>query len=553
MQEVTRRIVSLWLPHWPVERLARHTPNAVPADRPFALVESSAHGLSITAVNHRAARDGIRLGASLADARAALPELVSRPAEPIRDHRSLIRLARWLGRYGPARNRDGIDGVWIDITGVAHLFGGEEQLLADLIQRLSSFGITPHAGLAGTLGAAHALARFSATGRVPAIAPPNSEKTALAALPIAGLRLEPDTVVLLKRLGLRRIGQLYDVPRAALEQRFHAGYAAKSKARDRARPSFAGKQDTAGQVGAGQVGAVLTRLDQMLGLKAEPRRPLDTLPALSVRRTWAEPLISAEALDGEIAGLVEELCDALKAQALGVRQLCLTLYRADGTIGSVQAGFCSATCEWRHMMRLLREKLSTLDAGFGIDMTVLDGHGAERTAPLQTSLGTQAGLVHNGAAVLLIDRLSNRLGANSIYGLAAQASHIPERAQSRQTAGAPIHKNAAQQARPGAPRPAFLLQLPEPIRVMAEVPEGIPKHFIWRRVRHLVVKGEGPERIEPEWWRGLGVTQPNIAATRDYYHLENESGARFWVFRAGLYQSTEAQGPPRWFVHGLFG
>ena len=552
MDEVKRRIVSLWLPHWPIERLMRHMPGAVPADRPFALVESGAHGLAITAINTRAARDGVRVGTSLADARAALPDLLSRPAEPARDQRSLLKLTRWLGRYGPARNRDGNDGIWIDVSGVAHLFGGEDRLLSDLCGRLSGFGITAHAGLAGTLGAAHALARFI-TNHVSVIAPPDQERTALAALPIEGLRLAPDTVVLLKRLGLRRTGQLYDVPRAALERRFHAEHAAKSKARNRASGAA-----------PDQAEAVLMRLDQALGLRPEPLLPLGALPALGVRRTWGEPLTSAETLDGEIAGLVEELCDALNVQALGVRQIHLTLYRADGTIANVQAGFSSAQCEAAHMIRLLREKLSALDAGFGIDMAVLDGHGAERMSAHQTTLDTQAGAARNSASTLLIDRLSNRLGSKSIYSPGSRASHIPERAHCRQPPGGTKPESAQtspqQRPTPSARRPVFLLEPPEPMTVMAEVPEGIPKHFVWRRVRHRVVKGEGPERITPEWWRTLGAAapegntaQPNTAPARDYYHLENETGSCFWVFRAGLYQSADPQKPPRWFVHGLFG
>ena len=571
MDQMKRRIVSLWLPHWPIERLARQMPSAVPVDRPFALVESGVHGLSVSAVNACAARNGVRTGTALADARAALPELLSRPSEPAHDQRSLLKLARWLGRYGPARNRDGPDGIWIDVTGVAHLFGGEHQLLADLTGRLSGFGITARTGLASTLGAAHALARYATGPTASAIAPPNrehaslaaehpplnaerasldaersslnaersslnAERDILAALPVEALRLAPDTVVVLKRLGLRRIGQLIDVPRAALERRFHSQRVPKSKTRHLA----AGAQ------------AVLMRLDQALGLRPEPLRPLGALPALSVRRTWGEPLISAAALDGEINRLVGELCDALKAQALGVRQLCLTLYRADGTIGHVQAGFSGATCQAPHMMRLVREKMAAVDAGFGIDMVVLDGHGAEPTRASQASLDTQTTELRDDATALLIDRLSNRIGAKSIYSLALHASHIPEHAQWRRPPGQ-AQQDIAPPA-PGTRRPAFLLQPPEPATVMAEVPEGIPKHFTWRRVRHRVVKGQGPERIAPEWWRhlGAGAPEPAASAARDYYRLEDEAGAHFWLFRQGLYQSPDADSTPRWFVHGLF-
>lgn len=492
----------------------------------------------------------MRVGSTLADARAALPELLSASAQPARDQRSLVKLAHWLGRYGPARNRDGPDGVWIDVTGVAHLFGGEDRMRADLAQRLSGFGITARTGIGSTLGAAHALARYSpgldtsANDALPAErASLPAERGALAALPIEGLRLAPETIVLLKRLGLRRIGQLYDIPRVALERRFRADRSSKNKARQLST----------------EAGAVLMRLDQALGLRPEPLRPLCALPDLSVRRTWGEPLISAQALDGEIAGLVEELGDTLKAQGLGIRQAGLTLYRADGTLGQIRAGFSSATCEPLHMLDLIREKLSTLDAGFGIDMAALDGHGAETIKASQASLAAQGTSVRSDAAALLIDRLINRLGPQSIYRLVAHASHSPERAQRRRPAGAvcedtPVRPAALCHVTLTTPcRPSFLLQPPEPVTVMAEVPEGIPRYFIWRRMRHRVIKGEGPERIEPEWWRWLNGKMPGGPAVRDYYHLESETGGRFWLFREGSHQDThDASLTSRWFVHGLF-
>ncbi len=504
------------------------------------LVQSGAHGLAITAVNERAAREGVQVGTSLADARAALPGLVSRTADPAHDARSLLKLARWLGRYGPARHCDGNDGVWIAVTGVAHLYGGEQALLDDLVRRLAAFGITARAGLASTFGAAHALARFATAKSGWAIAPPDAEREALAPLPVDALRLTPDAILLLKRLGLRRIGQLYDLPRDALERRFRSENSAKSKARAMA--------DAAG--------AVLTRLDQALGVSAEPLRALSEPPVVSVRRSWGEPLISSEALLNETGTLVHELCEALKAADLGTRRIRLSLYRADGTVAETVAGLSRASRDAGHLMRLLSEKFGALDAGFGIDVAVLDALIIERAGAQQAALGSDPAMASAQVVAALADRLTNRLGAARIYCLAPQASHIPERAERRVGVAAP-HPSPlpVSMGRGGHARPHLLLTPPEPISVMAEVPEGAPMRFTFRRVLHRVVKAQGPERIAPEWWRALRSPAPEATQPlpRDYYTVETADGARFWVFREGLYYSDQDGREPRWFVHGLCG
>ncbi len=529
-----RRIVSVWLPRWPIERLIRAEPAAVPHEAALALVEAGSHGIRITAVNAKAEAEGVRVGQALADARAGLPALLSRAAEPRADRLALLRLARWCGRYGPNRSGDGTDGLWIDVTGVAHLYGGEERLIADLCARLSRFGLTVRAGLADTLGAAHALARFSAY----AIAPAGETEPRLAALPVEALRLSPETVLLLQRLGLRRIGQLYHLPRAALQRRFRSSATAE---------------------------AVLARLDQALGVRPEPRRPLGEPPALFVQRAFADPLVSPEGLQAETARLSEELCASLDARALGARRIALSLYRADGTVAQVRAGLSFPCRVPEHLMALLQEKLPQLDAGFGVDALVLAASHVEARSAEQAALGPRLGGEGAGDPARLIDRLTNRLGSGRVHRLEPRASHIPERAQARIPAlcvaraapkDADRKKNAADKdvsyAPPaGPPRPPFLLASPEPIRVIAEVPEGPPARFTWRRVERRVARAQGPQRLAPEWWREIG-SEPGskLGRTRDYYRLEDEGGAGYWVFREGLYGRAE---PPSWFLHGLFG
>jgi protein ImuB len=511
-----KRIVSVWLPLWPIERMRRAQPSLVPDAAPLALVEAGTHGIRITAVNMRAAREGVRIGQALADARAAFPGLATQPAEPRRDRTSLLRLARWCGRYGPNRNIDGDDGLWIDITGVAHLYGGEAQLIDDLIGRLSRFKLTVRAGLADTLGAAHALARFAPS---PALAEEGRAEARLAGLPIEALRLAPETVLLLKRLGLRRIGELYRLPRAALQRRFRS---------------------------AKGVEAVLTRLDQALGVRAEPRRPLAEPPALFVQRSWPDPLISAEALEAETAILAQELCAHLSARGLGARRICLSLYRADGTVAEARAGLSVPSWAPEHMTALIGEKLAALDAGFGVDVMVLAAVQVEKPGAQQAALAPRLTGVRADAAQL-VDRLANRLGPARVRRLEPRASHIPERAQA-QVAALARPQEISWSPATGPTRPSLLLEKPEPIRVVAEVPEGPPARFVWRRVERRIVRAQGPQRIAPEWWDEIATKK---SGTRDYYRIEDEGGAGYWVFREGLYGRDEEL--PRWFLHGLFG
>ena len=529
----------MWLPLWPIERMSRATPAAVPEDYPLALVEPGTHGIRITAVNAKAATEGVRVGQALTDARAALPALLSRPAEPRRDRVALMKLARWCGRYGPNRNVDGTDGLWIDVTGVAHLHGGEERLLEDLLAKLARFGLTAQAGLADTFAAAHALARFAPPRRVPskegetswrydfasAIAPPGETEMRLGPLPVEALRLAPETVLLLKRLGLRRIGQLYRLPRSALERRFRSSEAAE---------------------------AVLKRLDQALGIKADPLPTLVEPPALCVQRAFPDPLISSAGLEAETERLAIELCASLDARGLGARRVHLSLYHADGTVAEARAGMSFPCRTPEHLLALLKEKLEALDAGFGVDILVLAAVQVERRDTPQAALGPRLAGAARADPALLVDRLANDLGAARVSRLEPRASHIPERAQVRVPAlraSAPARGKAASwPIAPAAPRPPLLLSAPEPIRVIAEVPEGPPARFTWRRVERRVVRFQGPQRIAPEWWREIGG---KTSRTRDYYRIEDEGGAGYWVYREGLYGRDEEA--PSWFLHGLFG
>lgn len=545
---------------WPIERMCRQqrvsAEDAGPYKIPFALVESGHRGLMIVAANARARRQGVWPGQALADARAALPGLKTRPVERERDAAALEKLAYWCGRYGPGRNIEGQDGIWVDVTGVGHLFGGEEGLLKDLTARLGRFGLTVRAGLADTPGGAFALARFGCDrAKRYAFAHAGLTEAALEQLPVESLRLDERSVLLLKRLGLRRIGQLYGLPRDALARRFR-------------QPKGSRGQVTQGEA-LRAAGEVVLRLDQALGTRREARRPLCEPPVHMVRRSFPDPLISSEGIEAAAGQLMVELCAALEDLQEGVRRLRLTFYRADGTACEVAIGTSRPVRHPEHLLGLLREKFSMLDAGFGIDMMTMEAVIVDKFVEVQSELAAEP-MMAPGVPGELVDRLSNRLGPGHVLRFRAMQSHIPELAWKLVPALQVVDRRdrGFQQSEDGScesssrrplQRPSFLLERPEPIEVLATVPDGPPLRFTWRRVRHKVVKAEGPERIAPEWWRTIGRQRDEQRErTRDYYRIEDEAGARFWVFRSGLYsvgdEVREDSGGalPCWFMHGFF-
>jgi protein ImuB len=522
------RYVSVFLPHLPIERLKRERAESgeapLPDDRPFALVGSEERGLVLTALNEASLNEGLSEGFGLADARAICPYLLTAPAAPKKDENALLALARWASaRYSPTLNKDGDDGLWLDVTGVPHLFGGEAALLADMAARLTRAGFSARLTVAETLGGAHALARYAASS--PTIVSHGKIGEALRALPVEALRLEPEIALLLRRLGLKRVGQLYDLPRASLERRFHSRDVAE---------------------------AVLRRLDQALGLSEEPRLPRRPTPDFVARLPFPEPLISHDGVSGALSHLAAELCRTLTLAGRGARRLALWVARADGSSTVIEAGLSAPSRKPEHLLRLLKDKIETIDVGFGVDLMALAALATEKLAPAQTTLAEREGEAEPES---LIDCLANRLGARAVRRLVPKASHIPELAQVFRSAFAgPSFWPSPAAAKP--PRPPLLFAKPEPVAVLAEIPEGPPARFTWRHVMRRVVKAEGPERIAPEWWRALKSSptrkEKERKRPRDYYRIEDEDGHRYWIFRDGLYQEN-GLGVPSWYLHGVFG
>jgi protein ImuB len=566
-------MVSVFLPHWPIERLMRERARLEKPQndglkrRPFGLVGSQGQALLLTAVDKRARSMSLVPGLALADARAICPSLLTLPAASDKDRASLRALALWAERFSPSRNTDGEDGLLLDMTGLSHLFGGEQALLQTMRDALLRLGFTAHLALAETIGGAWGLARFSPAPLT--LVPQGGVAPALASLPVEGLRLSEETCRLLKRLGLKRIGQLYDLPRESLQRRF----ASKALAE-----------------------AVLRRLDQALGRHEEALVPLRPAPPQQATLSLPEPLISHDGVVAGLQRLAEALCESLARAECGARRAELSLARADGTTSRIAIGFSAPCRDPAHLCRLLGEKLDGLDLGFGIDRMDLRAGALEPLPAAQTALTAKP---NPTALEPLIDRLSNRLGFGAVRRLGPRESHLPERAQIAHAAFAaspwPREVRAALAAKPR--RPALLLTRPEPLQVVAEIPEGPPARFSWRRLSRRVVKAEGPERIAPEWWRLSSPNRTNplppcggtrlhevqtggepqaptppsplgregaeasdlsppgraMPQTRDYYRIEDEDGRRYWVFREGLYQTQIQDGPPAWFLQGLFG
>jgi protein ImuB len=503
------RVVSLYLPTWPTDRLRRQMGDAAPPpERPLVIAGRDGRRRAVVAADRAAQALGVLPGLALAQAQARVPDLHIEPADPAADAAALARLALWaLRRYSPVVAIDLPDGLLIDATGVAHLFGGETALLDELRVRLTAARLGSRVALAGTVGAAHALARF---GPRPAMIVASGETDAeVASLPLAALRLDPTLVERLRRLGFESIADLAATPRAPLALRFG---------------SEPGR-----------------RLDQMFGRLAEPIQPIRWPELIQVRHAFAEPIAAPETLACYIGQLVEALCPLLEAQGLGARRLDLLFHRVDNLVQAVRVGTAKPVREVERLTRLLTDRLENVDPGFGVEVMTL---AAILVEPLAYRQDDTLGRTADADVSDLVDILANRIGADKLYRAAPAESDLPERAVRRV---APLAPPVGATWPAHWPRPSRLLSPPEPVDTVALLPDQPPVHFIWRGVRRRVRRADGPERVFGEWWH----RDPETAAVRDYFVVEDESGERFWLYRSGDGEDP-ATGDRRWYVHGVF-
>jgi protein ImuB len=508
------RFLSVFLPRLPTDRLLRSRRGAAP--EAFALYARVKGAERLSAVDAGAQKRGLLPGMAVADARARCPALALAEADPQADAATLAALADWSRRFTPLAATHPPDGLMLDVTGAAHLFGGEAALLDEIEARLARQGFGARAALAPGPALARALARFSSVRLVSETAGQGEIDRLAAALPVEALGVEGEAVAGLRRAGLRRIGDLLARPRAPLAARF------------------------------GQ--SALTRLDALTCRIRDPISPRFEAPAFIAERRFPDGLTQRADIEATLTRLAADLCPLLERAGVGARRLEAIFYRVDGAVKRIEAGTSRPLRDPARLSALLFERLAAvaeegLDTGYGFDVLRLCAVETERAGVPQTSLvaPVERGAADDADLGDLIDRLGARLGLRRVLRLHPQAAHLPEFAVAALPAahGAPAVFPAQT-----APRPLRLFERPEPVETIALFPDGPPLRFRWRRVLHEVVAYEGPERLAPPWWGEAGA-----APTRDYFQAQDRDGHLFWLFREGLYgRETET---PRWYVHGL--
>jgi protein ImuB len=455
----------------------------------------------------------------LAQAQTLVPGLAIHPAEPEADAEALRRMAGWCLRYAPLASPDPPDGIWIDVTGSTHLHGGEAAMLRDLTGRFAAFGMEARAAIADTPGAAHAMVRYGRQekrGQERTLPLPQGEgenflslPPTFSSFPIEALRLPPAVCDGLHLMGFDRIGQLSATPRGPLVRRFGT--------------------------------IVATRLDQLFGTVFEPIVPVIPPDLIQARLAFVEPLLTEPAFSAVIARLTALVCGDLEKSGQGARRLDLLFERVDGAIPVIRVGTARPSRDARHLARMLDERLERIDPGLGVDamrLIVTRADAAPQTQTAALAERTEAPIAE------LIDRLSNRLGAERVFRNEPVESDVPERSFRRVPA---LQRTGGISWPADLPRPVRLLDPPQPVEAMALLPDHPPLAFTWRRVRHRVRHADGPERIAGEWWKRGG----EMRSVRDYFRVEDEEGRRFWLFRRGD-GDDPATGDRRWFLHGFF-
>ena len=521
-----RRILSLWLPRLPTDRLKRQLSgqDAAPDDaRPCVVVSRLNNALQITALNDAAVTSGLEAGLPLANARAVCPDVQVFDADEAADANLLEAIADWCDRFTPLVALDPPHGLLLDISGCAHLFGGEAAMLRSVCASLARQGFIVNAAIAGTPVCARTVARAARS----CIVPDGEEARAVNPLPVFALGADDTITRGLRRAGLKTIGDVAARAPHELAARFGAAF--------------------------------VNLLQQALGQADAPISPRKPLPDFMVEKRFAEPVATGNVIAAILSGLAQMLVAAMDKQGKGARRLEASFFRTDGAVRTITVETGQPVTRVNVVDRLFRERLDALadplDPGFGFDLIRLSASRVEIVVQEQRDFDTRTR--DNDEVVALVDRIAARIGGKRVVVHLPQDTHIPERAaiaapaQQYLAAAAIADWPARVEAEPPL-RPLRLFERPEEIKVTAAaVPDGPPPRFTWRRATHAVVRVEGPERIAMEWWR-----HKDEALTRDYFRVEDAEGMRFWIYRDGLYNEPVSEKdepvPPKWFVHGLF-
>jgi protein ImuB len=506
-----RRILALWLPRLSTDRLTRK--NGRPSDAPLVISGKANNALHVHALEARAERLGLYPGQPLANARAMVQPLTVVPHDARADAALLEAIADWCDRFTPLVTLNAPNGLYLDITGAAHLFGGEQALLNDALARLAAQGLAAQGAIAGTSWAARALARW----RNGLVVPAGGEAEAVAPLPIAALDCDAKILRALRHAGLKTVGQVAQRLGSELTERLG--------------------------------GAFVRRLRVMEGQAEEPLTPRRPLPDLMAQQRFADPVVSRDTIASTLLALAQSLCGVLEREGQGARGLGAVFFRADGKVERIAVRAGAPLRDPSTMLRLLNQKLDALadplDPGFGFDLIRLEVLLAEETKPATVSFDAN----ENARRQLrfLVDRLSARFGEHRVMRFVPQDTHIPEAAAASVPAQDRDFTCAAWPRQPmndPPRRPLRLLERPEEIHhVIADTPDAPPVRFRWRACLHHVARAEGPERIAMAWWNRPGLT-------RDYFRIETRDGLRLWLYRDGLYRETGLAA--RWYMQGIF-
>lgn len=496
---MAQRSVHIWFPHLVTDWVVRRQPEL--KDLPFAMAMQERNRRMIKAVNQAAQDGGVYANMVLADGRAMVPELEVMDYEPEQPAKVLNALGEWCIRYTPLVALDLPDGLFLDASGCTHLWGGEKEYVDDICKRLTGFGYCVQVAMADTPGAAWALSHFGNNR----LAAPDQHVQAILQLPAAALRLETSVIDRLEKLGLNTIGSFLRMPRTALFRRFG--------------PS------------------ILKRLDQATGAELELLEPLRPPVPYQEQLPCMEPIKTAMGIEIALKELLETLCLRLLRESKGLRQCELIALRLDGQVEKISIGTNRPTRHVTHLFKLFENKIQTIEPDLGIELFILQAPVVEELNSSQDALWQASGASESALAELL-DRFAGKPHALTVHRYVPAEHYWPERSLKEANS---LNEKPATPWRNDLLRPPHLLLHPEPIEVSVLLPDYPPLLFIHKGELHTVKKADGPERIEQEWWIQNG-------SYRDYYCVEDQRGARYWLFRLGSFDS----GNVKWFLHGFF-
>lgn len=499
---MTKRYMSIWFPFLLTDWWTKR--NAQQRDKPIVFVVKDHGRLIITATNSIVQKKNIHQGVAAADAKAIVPGLIVVDEIPGKAEQLLTAIGEWCIRFSPSVATGLPDGLLLDISGCAHLWNGEEKYLQHIGSQLQRHGYQVRIGIADTIGAAWAAARFCNHK----IITPNTQQQALSQLSPAALRVEEETLERLRKLGFRTIGSLMQIKRSALRRR----------------------------VGD----KLLKRLDQAMGWEHEHILPLQPIEPYEERLPCLDPIVTRTGIEIALQKLLDVLCQRLQSEELGLRNALVRCYRVDNKIQTLQVNTTSPSNNPKHLFRLFEMKIAEVSPGLGIELFVLTAGRVENVRLNQEAMwNASSSALEKHELNELLDRINIKSGTDAAQRYLPRESYLPERSVVSTQSLTQLSQTTWWNDRP---RPTLLLTKPEPIQVTALIPDNPPMLFRYQNQLHKIIKADGPERIEREWWLADGEF-------RDYYTVEDEQGNRYWLFRCGAYDGEKI---PDWFMHGFY-